>query len=94
LAKPLEKCDSDWTHTLEIVVRLEALKNDNKTVVFLQHHPFAMPIYIPEIIYSFSYEVRPNIYVSVSCRPVPPTFSCNTHDTHDTRKHDRTRRRS
>ena len=47
------------------MVRLEALKNDNKTVVFLQHHPFAMPIYIPEIIYSFSYEVRPMIYVSM-----------------------------
>lgn len=41
--------------------RLEALKNDNKTVVFLQHHPFAMPIYIPEIIYSFSYEDKTQI---------------------------------
>lgn len=38
-----------------VLIRLEALKNDNKTVVFFQHHPFAMPLFIPEAIYSFNY---------------------------------------
>jgi hypothetical protein len=42
--------------------RLKKLRGDSRKIVMLQHHPFAMPFFIPEAIYSFSAENKEKIY--------------------------------
>lgn len=33
-----------------------------KNIIFLQHHPFAMPFFVPEFIYSFSQEKKDKVF--------------------------------
>jgi len=42
--------------------RLKKLRGDSRKIVMLQHHPFAMPFFIPEVIYSFSAENKEKIF--------------------------------
>jgi len=44
-----------------LVDRLSALKDHNTNIVLLQHHPFAMPLFIPEFIYSFPPEEKAKV---------------------------------